>query len=130
MKEVIKKQFENAPKRKDNEKWGKNPNDANDRINTTNVDLTFSGIKLPLKLSLKLVEFKWEKATILRLLLTPQAWRVVLVCPHSTSVSVIINYTYMAATSHVKLGFLKSKVNFCWIWTLSWRKNECCISLF
>ena len=29
----------------------------------------------------------------------------------------------MAATSHVKLDFLKPKVNFCWIWTLSWRKK-------
>ena len=87
MKEVIKKEFENAPKRKDDEK--------------TQIisDLTFSRIKLSLKLSL-------------RLLLTPRAWRVVLVCPHSISVSVIINYTNMAATSHVKLGFLKSKVNF------------------
>ena len=35
---------------------------------------------------------------ILRLVLTPQGWRVVLVCPHSISVSVIINYTKMAAT--------------------------------
>ena len=34
-------------------------------------------------------------------------------CPHSISVSVIIKYTNMAATSHVTLGFLKSKVNFC-----------------
>ena len=37
----------------------------------------------------------------------------VLVCSHFISVSVIINYTNMAATSHIKLGFLKSKVNFC-----------------
>ena len=79
VKEVIKKQLGNTPKRKDDEKqkWRK-------------------------------VEFKWEKVTILRLLLTPLAWRVVLVCPHFISVSVIINYTNMAATSHVKLAFLKS----------------------
>ena len=50
MKEVIKKQFENAPKRKDDE----NKNGANDRINTINIDLTFSYIKL----SSKLLEFK------------------------------------------------------------------------
>ena len=49
---------------------------------------------------------------ILQLLSMPRAWRVVLVCPHSISVSVTINYTNMAATSHIKLGFLKSKVNF------------------
>ena len=36
VKEVMKKQFENVPKRKDAEK--KNANDANDRTNTTNVD--------------------------------------------------------------------------------------------
>ena len=35
VKEVIKKPFENAPKRKGDEK---NANDASDRINTTNVD--------------------------------------------------------------------------------------------
>ena len=35
MKEVFKKQLENAPKRKCGEKNG---NDANSRINTTNVD--------------------------------------------------------------------------------------------
>ena len=69
---------------------------------TTNIDLTFSRIKLSLTL-------KWEKVVILRLLLTPRAWRVVLVCPHSISVSASINYTNMAATSHVKLGILKSK---------------------
>ena len=74
----------------------------------TNVDLTFSCTKL----SLMLVEFKWEKVIILRLLLTSRPWRVVLVCPNSVSVSVIINYTNMVATSHVKLGFLKTKVNF------------------
>ena len=44
------------------------------------------------------------------LLLIPRAWRVTLVCSHSILVSVIINYTNMAATSHMKLGFL---VNFC-----------------
>ena len=60
-------------------------------------------------------------------MLTPRAWRVVLVCPHSISVSVVINYTNMAATSHVKLGFLNSKVNFCWIWTLSRRKGFPCL---
>ena len=65
-----------------------------------------------LKLPLKLLEFKWEKVIILQLLLTPRAWRVVLVFPHYISVSVIIIYTNMAATSHVKLGFLKSKMNF------------------
>ena len=105
-----------------NVKMMKIKNDANDRINTTNIDLTFSSIKLSLKLSLKLPEIKWEKVIILRLLLMPRAWRVVLVCRHFISVSVIINYTNMAATSHVKLGFLKSKVNFCWIWTLPWKK--------
>ena len=36
VKEVIKKPFENAPKRKGDEK--NEANDANDRINTTNVD--------------------------------------------------------------------------------------------
>ena len=91
-----------------NVKMMKKHKDVNYRINTTNADL---------------VEFKWEKVIILRLLLTPRAWRVVLVCPHSISVSVIINYSNMAATSHVKLGFLKSKVNFCWIWTLPWKKQ-------
>ena len=44
-------------------------------------------------------------------MLTPRAWRVVLVCPHSISVPVIINYTNVAATSHVELGLLISKVN-------------------
>ena len=112
-----------------NVKMMKIKNDANDRINTTNIDLTFSSIKLSLKLSLKLPEIKWEKVIILRLLLMPRAWRVVLVCRHFISVSVIINYTNMAATSHVKLGFLKSKVNFCWIWTLPWKKTLCCINL-
>ena len=82
-------------------------NDANDRINITIVDLTCSHIKLSLKLSLKLLEFKWEKVVILRLLLTPRAWRVVILCPHAISISVIINYTNMAATNHTKLGFLK-----------------------
>ena len=33
-------------------------------------------------------------------------------CRHSISVSAIINYTNMAATSDVKLDLLKSKVNF------------------
>ena len=70
VKKVINKQFENAPKRKDDEK---NKSDATDRINTTNIDLTFSCIKLSLKLSLKLLEFKWEKVIILQLLLTPRA---------------------------------------------------------
>ena len=50
-------------------KMMKNKNGANDRINMTNIDLTFSYIKL----SLKLLEFKWEKVTILQLLLTPRA---------------------------------------------------------
>ena len=54
---------------------------------------------------------------------SPGAWRVVLVYQHSISVSVIINYTNMAATSHAKLGFLMSKDNFCWIWTLLWKKK-------
>ena len=67
----------------------KNTNEANYKISTTNVDLTISRIKL----SLTLVEFKWEKVIILRLLLTQRAWRVVLVSPHSISVSAIINYT-------------------------------------
>ena len=97
----------------------KNTNEANYKISTTDVDLTISRIKL----SLTLVEFKWEKVIILRLLLTPRAWRVVLVCPHSISVSVIIIYTNLAASSLVKFGFLKSKVDFCWIWTLSWTKG-------
>ena len=90
-------------------KMKKNTNDANYRINTTIFDLMLSSIKL----SLTLVEFKLEKVIILRLLLRLEQWRVVLVCPHSTSVVVIINYTNMAATSHVKLNFLKSKVKFC-----------------
>ena len=47
----------------------KNKNGANDRINATNIDLNFSYIKL----SLKLLEFKWEKVIILQLLLTPRA---------------------------------------------------------
>ena len=55
MKEVIKKHCENGPKRKDDEKT---TNDANDRINMIIVDFMFSRIKLSLKLSLKLVEFK------------------------------------------------------------------------
>ena len=125
MKEVNKQQFDNAPKRKDDEKTQMMQIIGLIRrvflyfCDTTDIDSTFSRIKL----TLMLVEFKWEKVIILWLLLTPRAWRVVLVCSHSISVSVIINYTNMAATSHVKLGFLKSKVNFCWIWTLPWRKN-------
>ena len=130
VKEIIKKQFEKAPKRKDYEKTQMMQMIRLMLTNTTNADLTFSRIKLSLKLSLKLIEFNWEKAIILRLFLTTRAWRVVLVCPHSISITVIINHTNMAATTQVKLGFLKQKVNFCWIWTLSWRKNECCISLF
>ena len=47
----------------------KNKNGANERINMTNIDLTFSYIKL----SSKLLEFKWEKVIILQLLLTPRA---------------------------------------------------------
>ena len=39
-------------------KMMKNKNGANDRINMTNMDLTFSYIKLSFKLSLKLLEFK------------------------------------------------------------------------
>ena len=46
---------------------------------------------------------------------SPGAWRVVLVYQDSISASVIINYTNMAATSHVKLGFLKPKVNFIFV---------------
>ena len=90
---------------------------------------TLSRTKLSLKLSLKLVEFKSEKVIILPLsknvksFLTPPPWRVVLVCPNSRPVSAIISYTNMAATSHVRLFFWKSKVKFCWIWTLPWRKN-------
>ena len=117
VKEVIIKQFENAPKRKDDEK----------STITQMIGLirpSFSSIKLSLKLSLKLLEFKWEKVIIiLHFLLTPRAWGVILVYPHSISVSVVINYTNMAATSHVKPGFSKSKVSFLWIWILSWRKN-------
>ena len=56
MKDVVKKQSENAPKRKDDEKT--HTNHANNRINTTNFDLNFPGIKLSLKLSLKIVELK------------------------------------------------------------------------
>ena len=117
VKEVIIKQFENAPKRKDDEK----------STITQMIGLirpSFSSIKLSLKLSLKLLEFKWEKVIIiLHFLLTPRAWGVILVYPHSISVSVVINYTNMAATSHVKPGFSKSKVSFLWIWILPWRKN-------
>ena len=104
VKEVIKKQFENTPKRKDDEKT--------QMMQMIGLIRSMLTIKLSLKLSLKLIEFKWEKAEIWRLLLTPQAWRFVLVCPHSISVSVIINYINMVGTSHVKLGFLKSKGNF------------------
>ena len=117
VKEVIIKQFESAPKRKDDEK----------STITQMIGLirpSFSSIKLSLKLSLKLLEFKWGKVIIiLHFLLTPRAWGVILVYPHSISVSVVINYTNMAATSHVKPGFSKSKVSFLWIWILSWRKN-------
>ena len=35
----------------------------------------------------------------MRLQLTARAWRVVLVCPHLISFSVIINYTNMSANS-------------------------------
>ena len=94
MKKVNKKQLDNAPKRKGDEKT----NDSNYRINTTNADLA---------------EFKCKKVIILLLLLTPRTWRVVLVFPHSILVSVIISYTNMAATRHVILDFLKAKVNFC-----------------
>ena len=72
---------------------------------TINVDLTFSRIKLSLT-------FEWEKVITLRLLLTPREWRAILVCPHSILVSFIIHYTNMAATNQLKLGILKSKVNF------------------
>ena len=117
VKEVIIKQFESAPKRKDDEK----------STITQMIGLirpSFSSIKLSLKLSLKLLEFKWEKVIItLHFLLTSRAWGVILVYPHSISVSAVINYTNMAATSHVKPGFSKSKVSFLWIWILSWRKN-------
>ena len=40
-----------------NVKMMKKKNGANDRIKTTNIDLTFSNIKLSLKLSLKLLKF-------------------------------------------------------------------------
>ena len=93
VKEVIKKQLDNTPKCKDD----KNANDANYKINTTNAVL---------------VELKWEKVITLRLLLTPRAWRVALVCPHSISVFLMSNYSNMAATSHMKLPFLTSKVSF------------------
>ena len=50
----------------------------------------------------------------------PQVGKDFLVCPHPVLVSVIINYTNMAATSsHMRLCFLKSKVKFCFISTLS-----------
>ena len=48
VKEVIKKQLDKAPKHKHDEK---NPNDANYGINTFNVDLTFSRIKLSFDVS-------------------------------------------------------------------------------
>ena len=54
VKEVIKKQFENAPKRKDDEQTRMSQVIG---INTTNIDLNFSSIKLSLKLSLKLLQF-------------------------------------------------------------------------
>ena len=41
-----------------NVKMIKKRNEANDRINTTYIDLNFSYIKLSLKLSLKLLKFK------------------------------------------------------------------------
>ena len=78
VKEAIKKQFDNAPKRKDDEKT---------QIMQM-IGLTFSRIKSSLKLTLKSADFNWEKVMLLRLLLTPQAWRVALVCQHSILVSV------------------------------------------
>ena len=56
-----------------NVKMMKKKNGANDRIKTTNIDLTFSNIKLSLKLSLRLLKFNREKVIILQLLLTPRA---------------------------------------------------------
>ena len=49
-KEVTKQEFDNPPKRKGDEK---NTNDTNDRINTTNVDLTFFPHKVIFEVSLK-----------------------------------------------------------------------------
>ena len=54
-----------------------------------------------------------EYKRLLKILLTPQALRFVLVCSHYISISFIINYTNMEATGHMKLCFLKSKVKFC-----------------
>ena len=56
-----------------NIKMMKKKNGGNDRIKTTNIDLTFSNIKLSFKLSLKLLKFKSEKVIILQLLLTSRA---------------------------------------------------------
>ena len=56
VKEVIKKQFEKALKRKDDEKT-----QMMQMIRLIRPMLTFSCIKLSLNLSLKFVEFKWEK---------------------------------------------------------------------
>ena len=59
---------------------------------------------------MRLLEFK---VIILRLLLTLRAWRVVLVFPHSISVSVIINYTYMGSEAGLrKAGLLKVENKF------------------
>ena len=65
-----------------------------------------------------------------KILLTPRVRRVALVCPHSILVSVTINYTNIVATSHMKPCFLKSKVNFSWLWILSWRKNSALSAFF
>ena len=80
---------------------------------------------ISLKLLLKFVEFKWEKLIILCLLknaknfvnVTRELFRYV-----HTLYWFLYSIFYMAATSHGKLCFSKSKVKFCWIWTLSWRK--------
>ena len=117
VKEVIKKQPDNVPKREDDGKT--QMTQIIGLMQPMLISLFFR-----IKLLLTSVEFNWEKVIILRLLLTPRAWRVVLACPHSISASAIISYTNMAATRHLKQSFLQSKVNFCWIWTLSWRKHQ------
>ena len=107
MEEVIKKQSGTATKRKD---YGKTR--MTQMIGSIRPMLTehFSRIKLSLNLSLRLLEFK---VIILRLLLTLRPWRVVLVFPHSISVSVIINYTYMGSEAGLcKAGPFKAENTF------------------
>ena len=78
------------------------------------MDLTFSRIKLSLKLWLKLL--KWEKVIILQLLLMPRAWRVVLVCPHFVSE---FGHYYKENISDVSPSFKKMN----WYWHAT-RKEE------